>query len=157
MKDVYGLHLMMRVANVRDRAALSDGETINRFLVDLVGELGMNVLAGPMVTEEAGEPQRAGYSGVIILYESHAAIHTYSNLGQAFLDVFSCKPYDVTRVEGVMNRYFGNFEVVEQTTLGRGIHWGTNVEREMETWAGARGAEQQSPMLLELQPAGAFG
>ena len=25
MKDVYGLHLMMRVANVRDRAALGDG------------------------------------------------------------------------------------------------------------------------------------
>jgi len=157
MKDVYGLHLMMRVSSVRNRAALSDGEMINRFLVDLVGELGMNVLAGPMVTEEAGEPQRAGYSGVIILYESHAAIHTYSNLGEAFLDVFSCKPYDVTRVERVMNRYFGDFEIVEQTTLGRGIHWGTNVEREMETWAAARGAEEQAPMLLELQPAGGFG
>jgi len=157
MKDVYGLHLMMRVSSVRNRAALSDGEMINRFLVDLVGELGMNVLAGPMVTEEAGEPQRAGYSGVIILYESHAAIHTYSNLGEAFLDVFSCKPYDVTRVERVMNRYFGDFEVVEQTTLGRGVHWGTNVEREMETWSAARGAEEHAPMLLELQPAGAFG
>jgi len=161
MKDVYGLHLMMRVSSVRNRAALSDGEMINRFLVDLVGELGMNVLAGPMVTEEAGEPQRAGYSGVIILYESHAAIHTYSNLGEAFLDVFSCKPYDMTRVERVMNRYFGDFEVVEQTTLGRGVHWGTNVEREMETWATARDAQQQATqhdsLLLELQPAGGFG
>ena len=156
MKDVYGLHLMMRVSNVRNRAALSDGESINRFLVELVHELDMNVLAGPMVTEEAGEPQRAGYSGVIILYESHAAIHTYSNLGEAFLDVFSCKPYDVTRVEGVMNRYFGEFEVVEQTTLGRGVHWGTNVEREMESWQVQRAAGEQ-PLTLEFQPAGSFG
>ncbi len=156
MKDVYGLHLMMRVSNVRNRVALSDGESINRFLVELVHELDMNVLAGPMVTEEAGEPQRAGYSGVIILYESHAAIHTYSNLGEAFLDVFSCKPYDVTRVEGVMNRYFGEFEVIEQTTLGRGVHWGTNVEREMDTWREQR-VEADPAITREFQPAGSFG
>jgi S-adenosylmethionine decarboxylase len=106
-----------------------------------------------MVTEEAGEPQRAGYSGVIILYESHAAIHTYSALGQAFVDVFSCKPYDTTRVEGVMRRYFGEFEVVEQTTLGRGVHWGSNVEREMENWTAARD-ENPAPAL---QAAGGFG
>jgi S-adenosylmethionine decarboxylase len=156
MKDVYGLHLMMRVSNVRNRAALNDGETINRFLVELVHELDMNVLAGPMVTEEAGVPEKSGISGVIILYESHAAIHTYSNLGQAFLDVFSCKPYDVSRVESVMNRYFGEFEVVEQTTLGRGVHWGTNVEREMETWREQR-PEIEPAVMLEFQPAGSFG
>ena len=156
MKDVYGLHLMMRVSNVRNQAALSDGENINRFLVELVHTLDMNVLAGPMVTEEAGEPQKSGISGVIILYESHAAIHTYSNLGEAFLDVFSCKPYDVTRVEGVMKRYFGEFEVVEQTTLGRGVHWGTNVEREMESWREQRPTAKQ-PVMLEFQPAGSFG
>lgn len=156
MKDVYGLHLMMRVSNVRNRAALSDGESINHFLVELVHQLDMNVLAGPMVTEEAGEPQRAGYSGVIILYESHAAIHTYSNLGEAFLDVFSCKPYDVTRVEGVMKRYFGEFEIVEQTTLGRGVHWGANVEREMESWRDQRPAVAPA-VMIEFQPAGSFG
>ena len=156
MKDVYGLHLMMRVSNVRNQAALSDGENINRFLVELVHTLDMNVLAGPMVTEEAGEPQKSGISGVIILYESHAAIHTYSNLGEEFLDVFSCKPYDVTRVEGVMKRYFGEFEVVEQTTLGRGVHWGTNVEREMESWREQRPTAGQ-PVMLEFQPAGSFG
>lgn len=156
MKDVYGLHLMMRVSNVRNQVALSDGENINRFLVELVHTLDMNVLAGPMVTEEAGEPQKSGISGVIILYESHAAIHTYSNLGEAFLDVFSCKPYDVTRVEGVMKRYFGEFEVVEQTTLGRGVHWGTNVEREMESWREQRPTAGQ-PVMLEFQPAGSFG
>ena len=156
MRDVYGLHLMMRVSNVHNRAALSDGESINRFLIELVHELDMNVLAGPMVTQEAGEPQRAGYSGVIILYESHAAIHTYSNLGEAFLDVFSCKPYDVSRVEGVMNRYFGDFEIVEQTTLGRGVHWGTNVEREMESWREQR-PEVEQPLIPAFQPAGSFG
>ena len=58
MKDVYGLHLMMRVSNVRNRAALSDGESINRFLVDLVHQLDMNVLAGPMVTEEVNVPEK---------------------------------------------------------------------------------------------------
>ena len=157
MKDVYGLHLMMRVSNVCNRAALSDGESINRFLVDLVHHLDMNVLAGPMVTEEVNVPEKSGFSGVIILYESHAAIHTYSNLGEVFLDVFSCKPYDVSRVEGVMQRYFGEFEVVEQTTLGRGVHWGTNVEREMESWREQRPATVDQPLTLDFQPAGSFG
>jgi S-adenosylmethionine decarboxylase len=148
MKDVYGLHLMMRVSKVDNRAALADGETITRFLVDLVDALGMNVLAGPLVTQEAGEPQRAGYSGVIILYESHAAIHTYSNLGEAFVDVFSCKPYDVEIVERMMAETFGDYEVVEQTMLGRGVHWGTNVEREMDAWRSARLAAEDRPLAV---------
>jgi S-adenosylmethionine decarboxylase len=148
MKDVYGLHLMMRVSKVDNRAALADGETITRFLVDLVDALGMNVLAGPLVTQEAGEPQRAGYSGVIILYESHAAIHTYSNLGEAFIDVFSCKPYDVEIVERMMAETFGDYEVVEQTMLGRGVHWGTNVEREMDAWRSARLAAEDRPLAV---------
>jgi S-adenosylmethionine decarboxylase len=148
MKDVYGLHLMMRVSKVANRDALADGETITRFLVDLVDALGMNVLAGPLVTQEAGEPQRAGYSGVIILYESHAAIHTYSHLGEAFVDVFSCKPYDVEVVERMMQETFGEYEVVEQTMLGRGVHWGSNVEREMEAWRGARLAAEDRPLAV---------
>ena len=54
-----------------------------------------------------------------------------------------------------MDRYFGAFEIVEQTTLGRGVHWGTNVEREMESWSTSRAVEGDAQPAL--QPAGGFG
>jgi S-adenosylmethionine/arginine decarboxylase-like enzyme len=39
---------------------------------------------------DASEKNRI--SGAVILYESYAAIHTYSQLRAAFLDIFSCIP-----------------------------------------------------------------
>jgi S-adenosylmethionine decarboxylase len=35
-----------------------------------------------------------GFTGVVLLAESHAAIHTYPECGYAALDVFGCGPHD---------------------------------------------------------------
>ncbi len=138
MEDVYGLHLMLRLNQIQEAAALDDRDLVSSFLVDLVGRLGMRVLAGPLVGEEGGTPEKAGKSGVVILYESHAAIHTYPSLQEAFIDVFSCRPFDVDRVRGIFYEYFGVHAVVEQVTHTRGIHWTNQIEREAERWRMAR-------------------
>ena len=133
----YGVHLVMRLSEIENRAAL-EGQNVTRFLTDLVGRIGMRILAGPLVAEENGDPMHRGWSGVIILYESHAAIHTYPELGQAFLDIFSCKPYEVELVKEILSESFGSFTIVEQNVFNRGIHWSSNAEAEMKTWHASR-------------------
>jgi S-adenosylmethionine decarboxylase len=135
----YGIHLTMRIGQIENCAAL-EGQNVAAFLTDLVGRIGMRILAGPLVAEENGDPMHRGWSGVIILYESHAAIHTYPELGQAFLDIFSCKPYDVALVREILSEAFGKFTILEQSIFDRGVHWGSNAEAEMAEWRAQRDA-----------------
>ncbi len=84
------------------------------------------------------DPERYGHSGVILLYESHAAIHTYPNLRALFLDVFSCKSFDVSAVVQLTESAFGQFKILESTVLDRGHHWSADSNTELERWHDAR-------------------
>lgn len=137
MTSTYGVHLTMRIANIERNSAL-DGSGIGEFLKSLVQRVNMRVLAGPLVVEEQGVPEKRGWSGVVILYESHAAIHSYPELGEAFVDIFSCKEFNVKDVTDTMTSYFGSFTVVEKNVLDRGVHWGPNISNEMDAWLAGR-------------------
>ena len=81
---------------------------------------------------------RYGHSGVVLLYESHAAIHTYPARRSLFLDVFSCKLFDVRSVVQISHETFGNFNIAESTVLDRGHHWDANIEIELGRWLESR-------------------
>lgn len=98
----------------------------------------MRILAGPLTGREDGGPDRSGVSGVVILYESHAAIHTYPWLGGAFVDIFSCREFDHEVVLGVFDEFFGTHRVRELETQTRGRHWGADIEREQLAWSSRR-------------------
>jgi S-adenosylmethionine decarboxylase len=134
----YGMHLTVRISNVERQSVLNDSDAVSNFLVSLVDRVGMRILAGPMVGIEEGVPEKRGLSSVIILYESHAAIHTYPELGEAFVDLFSCKRFSVETVLDTLESYFGSFSVAEQGVVDRGIHWGPDIEREMAAWNNRR-------------------
>ena len=137
-EGTYGLHLTMRIANISHRDALNDLAVVNNFLATLVQRIGMRILAGPLTGREDGALERQGCSGVVILYESHAAIHTYPFLGEAFLDIFSCKEFDVDSVHAIMTEFFGDSQVIERALVDRGIHWSANVNHEMASWLTTR-------------------
>ena len=134
----YGVHLTLRIADIERRQALQSGPAIAAFLSDLVGQIGMRILAGPLTAEETGPPDKRGWSSVVILYESHAAIHTYPELGEVFLDLFSCKPYEVSDVKEMFQRCFGSYTIKEQEIFDRGIHWGEDIHAEMDSWRALR-------------------
>jgi S-adenosylmethionine decarboxylase len=136
--DVYGLHLTLRLSEVENRAVLGDPERIGTFLCDLVQGIGMRILAGPLTGIESDPPENAGCSGVVILYESHAAIHTYSARGEMFLDIFSCKPFEPAKVRAMLASLLGSFVVSEESVAERGLHWGTRPEAEIVRWRAAR-------------------
>jgi S-adenosylmethionine decarboxylase len=138
LTTTYGSHLTLRVAGVQRKHSLEGSQTIEDILVTLVGRIGMRILAGPLVGEEAGIPEKRGWSGVVILYESHAAIHTYPELGEAFIDIFSCRDFDIEEVVATLRTFFGEFEIVEKGVVDRGVHWTPNVEQEFSGWQLAR-------------------
>ena len=138
MSDIYGLHLTAMLRGVDNVAALDDERHVERFLLTLVNAVGMRVLAGPMCGRESASTARSGVSGVVILYESHAAIHTYPHLGIAFLDMFSCSEYGPETVFGIFEDFFGKFQIAERATKQRGVHWGIDLEGEFEKWEQTR-------------------
>lgn len=138
LTDTYGLHLTLRVDQIENRDALDHPETITQFLRSLVRRVEMRILAGPLTGREDGGPDRSGVSGVVILYESHAAIHTYPLVGGAFVDIFSCREFDSEVVLGVFREFFGSHRVRELETQTRGRHWGADIEKEQLCWSGRR-------------------
>ncbi len=131
---VYGQHLCLRLGGIARRSALDDVEAVRSFLVELVRSIGMRILAGPLAERESGPEEKRGCSAVVILYESHAAIHTYAHRGEAFLDVFSCRRFDTPTVLRTLERFFGRFEVLEETCEDRGRHWNTDPADAMVGW-----------------------
>jgi S-adenosylmethionine decarboxylase len=110
-----GRHILAEVHGC-DRSILDDPVRVERILVEAALD------AGAEVRETAFHkfsPQ--GVSGVVIISESHVAIHTWPELGYAALDVFTCgdrvDPWNVC--DDVVER-FGAASVTASETL-RGI------------------------------------
>jgi S-adenosylmethionine decarboxylase len=68
-----------------DPEVLNDRRLIERILVDAALEAGAEVRE---VAFHKFSPQ--GVSGVVVISESHLAIHTWPELGYAAVDVFTC-------------------------------------------------------------------
>jgi S-adenosylmethionine decarboxylase len=132
--DSYGLHLTLEAVGFDDPHALNNHRAITSFLHDLVERVGMRILAGPLLDHEAETTEKYGWSGVVILYESHAAIHTYPHHAAAFLDIFSCRDFQIAPVMATLERHFGSHRVAEQALSERGQHWSPDLQGEMLSW-----------------------
>ncbi|TDB76204.1 S-adenosylmethionine decarboxylase [Micromonospora sp. KC723] len=122
-EDHYGDELTLRLSGVADTRALHDDDALHTFMRDLVARIGMTVIAGPLVATEEGPPHQAGKSAVVILAESHAAIHTYPELREMFVNIFSCKPFREQDVLDELTGLVGGFEVTERSLTRRGEDW----------------------------------
>jgi S-adenosylmethionine decarboxylase len=138
----YGDELSMRIVDVERVQSLRDDATIERLMVQVVERVGMRILAGPLVGTEHGGPQQSGKSAVLILAESHAALHTYPELGQAFFNLFSCRPFSESTVLATLTEFLGGFAVAERTIVRRGDGWPQQIDEAAAHWRRDRGAGQ---------------
>lgn len=136
--DHYGDELSLRLSSVENQAALDDGDAIADLITTLVKDIGMRVLAGPVVATEFGTPEKAGKSAVVILAESHAAVHTYPALGEVFLNIFSCKPFSSAVVLRTLKRLIGEFKVTERNLVRRGENWPRDLDAAADFWSTTR-------------------
>lgn len=84
MSHALGRHILCEVYGC-DPEVLNDRKLIERILVDAALEAGAEVRE---VAFHKFSPQ--GVSGVVVISESHLAIHTWPELGYAAVDVFTC-------------------------------------------------------------------
>lgn len=115
---MWGQHLIVDMAGC-DAAALADREALARFGRDLVAAIGMTAHGAPLIEHFAAHtPDAAGYSLVQLIETSSITAHFAEKRGEAYLDVFSCRPFRAGAALAVCRRHF-NPEAWSVTGLER--------------------------------------
>jgi S-adenosylmethionine decarboxylase len=78
-----------------DSRMLDDLDLCFSLLDGLPEKLAMTKNTAPHVFRYKGlVPEEQGITGVVVIAESHISVHTYPIKKYAFIDIFSCKPFD---------------------------------------------------------------
>lgn len=94
-KEHFGPHLMLDLRKCNTEK-LKDFNLVFDVLHDLPEKIGMTKITQPYVFPYSGLiPEDKGITGTVIIAESHISIHTFQEKDYCFVDVFSCKDFDV--------------------------------------------------------------
>lgn len=92
---MFGPHLLMEATGC-NKEKLTNVGLLSEILDELPGRMQMTKIMPPYVFKYNGEVEEDwGLSGVVLIAESHIAIHTFPEKGFITLDIFSCKDFDV--------------------------------------------------------------
>jgi S-adenosylmethionine decarboxylase proenzyme len=81
---IFGRHTLIELHGC-DAAALGDQASLRTLMLTAIKEAG-----GTYVTDVFHHFSPQGVSGVVVIAESHATIHTWPEHGYAAVDVFTC-------------------------------------------------------------------
>lgn len=91
----FGPHLTLDLS-MCNKDRLSDYNFVFKLLNELPEIIGMTKITQPYVFPYSGlVPEDKGITGMVIIAESHISIHTFEEKDYVFIDVFSCKGFDV--------------------------------------------------------------
>ncbi len=117
----HGRHWLIDCHGV-DAALLTDAARLRTLLRDAAEAAGAHILFDHFHDFGGGDVAQAGVTGVVLLAESHATIHTWPEAGFAALDVFVCGAADLERAVACIERGLAPARVVvrreERGTLG---------------------------------------
>ena len=91
----FGLHLMLEGYNC-NKKMLGDEKLVYKILDKLPEILGMRKLMEPYVllAKPNGKRDPGGWSGFVMIQESHLSIHTFIKRRFITADIYSCKQFD---------------------------------------------------------------
>ena len=102
----WGYHLILDCRG-GDPNAIRDRRTILAWVRRLVERIDMKAYGEPVCEHFAThDPDAAGYSLVQLIETSSITGHFVDRNGDAYIDVFSCKPFDVDVARSVVYEYF---------------------------------------------------
>jgi S-adenosylmethionine decarboxylase proenzyme len=108
-----GLHLTADLFDCRDRAGLlSDSVRASAMCEQLVAEVGLSAVARSFHSFAQGPDGAAGWTGVLLLAESHVALHTWPEQQAVTIDVFVCNvgSDNSAKAGALLDRLVGLFE-----------------------------------------------
>lgn len=102
----WGFHALFDCASC-DNDKITDRENIYNFIKELVEKIDMVAFGEPMIEHFAThDPTKAGWSFVQMIETSNITGHLVDSNGDAYIDVFSCKPFDIDVAQQVICKYF---------------------------------------------------
>ena len=102
----WGYHLMLDCSNC-DKDAIKSKEDIGAFVRHLVQKIDMIAFGEPMIEHFAThDPDKAGISFCQMIETSNISGHFVDLNGAAYIDVFSCKPFNNQDVIDTINVFF---------------------------------------------------
>lgn len=119
----FGLHLTIDGYGCSEKA-LGDMEHVFRVLDELPGHMGMHKIITPYVVraDESGKKDPGGFSGFVMIQESHISVHTFPKRRFVSIDVYSCTNFDTKEVEQFVTNAFG-IEERETNVIARGTRY----------------------------------
>ncbi|HEX8996538.1 MAG TPA: adenosylmethionine decarboxylase [Ktedonobacterales bacterium] len=127
---MFGPHLIIDGSRCNTRK-LADRILVEQVLNDYPTAIGMTKIGGPYMFEyQAPDPAYSGVSGLVVIAESHIAIHTFPELDYFTMDIFSCKNFDHEKAIAYIKEAF-DVEEMDRMLVQRGLsfkgpHHGAN-------------------------------
>lgn len=108
----FGLHLMLDAYNC-DPKPLNDKNLVYNILDILPDKIGMKKLMKPYVLFAEGNSKRdpGGWSGFVMIQESHISLHTFIKRRFITADVYSCKDFNAKIVIEYFKKAFKTKDV----------------------------------------------
>lgn len=124
-KNQFGLHLMLDLYDCSPDK-LNDKDKVREILDVLPEKLGMRKMMDPVVmfAEPNGKKDPGGYSGFVMIQESHISIHTFIGRRFVTIDAYSCKDFDSDMAIKYFEEQFEPKEI-EQHLIDRGVNYPT--------------------------------
>lgn len=109
MSNYWGYHLMLDCAGCNDN--IKDRDQIYRFTKELVQRIDMIAAGEPIIEYLLPGEDKAGYSLMQLITTSNICAHFVEPDSTAYLDVFSCKEFDIKLAEEIFRNYFAPTKV----------------------------------------------
>jgi len=102
-------HLLIKISLKNSQhPILVDSNYGKDFLCDWVQMNKMTLIYQPVMhifDKKIGDTAQEGYSGIALLCESHASIHTYPENNVVYVDLFSCNKLDKSNNKKFIDEY----------------------------------------------------
>ena len=114
----FGMHLMFDAYDC-DPAVLNNSNLLYDFLDELPQKLKMRAMIKPYIVKTPGNNKHdpGGWSGFILIEESHISFHTFVKRGFVTVDIYTCKKFNSKVAISYLNNFFKTKEaeiIIEQ-------------------------------------------
>ena len=109
-----------------DAKILNSEKVILDLLLNIPKLIEMKILSGPNLVRDY-DTGHEGLSAFEIIDYSHISIHTFVDTQEAFVDIFSCRPFDYEKVRNYLYKAL-RVEALQVETLEVKYPWEENNE-----------------------------
>ena len=111
LATMHGLHLIADLRDCRGATPLDDVVALRELCLDAIARAGLRAVGSLFHPFVGADGQAQGVTGVVLLVESHLAVHTWPELGSVTADVYVCNvgADNSARAEAVLARLVAAF------------------------------------------------